>query len=96
VSQLMAMFLRGSQSAPVGWYFTGIGLRKMQDLGAHQSKLYSRTQPSGSFLRFKVSPDANLLTVQEELWKRAFWLLVAFDRVGSVSLGRPCCIGEEE
>lgn len=35
-------------------------------------------------------------TVDDELWKRAFWCLVAFDRIGSASLGRPCVIGEEE
>ncbi len=35
-------------------------------------------------------------TVQEELWKRAFWMLVAFDRIGSAHIGRPCGVGEEE
>lgn len=35
-------------------------------------------------------------TVDEELWKRAFWLLVILDRTGSASLGRPCSLGEEE
>ncbi|KAK0486088.1 fungal-specific transcription factor domain-containing protein [Armillaria novae-zelandiae] len=35
-------------------------------------------------------------TVQEELWKRAFWMLVAFDRIGSAHIGRPCGVGEED
>ena len=35
-------------------------------------------------------------TVEEELWKRAYWHLVAFDRVGSMLIGRPCCSREEE
>ncbi|KAJ4498061.1 fungal-specific transcription factor domain-containing protein [Lentinula lateritia] len=35
-------------------------------------------------------------TVDEELWKRAFWLLVILDRTGSASLGRPCSLGEED
>ncbi|KAH9929511.1 fungal-specific transcription factor domain-containing protein [Epithele typhae] len=35
-------------------------------------------------------------TVEEELWKRAYWHLVAFDRVGSMLLGRPCCSREED
>jgi hypothetical protein len=96
------MFYRGSQSSPVGWLFTGIGLRKMQDIGAHQSKVYSRDNPSGivflyslglGLIFFVSSLDAQ---VEDELWRRAFWLLVAFDRVGSVALGRPCCINEEE
>ncbi|KAI0743522.1 fungal-specific transcription factor domain-containing protein [Daedaleopsis nitida] len=35
-------------------------------------------------------------TVEEELWKRAYWHLVAFDRVGSMLIGRPCCSREED
>ncbi|KAK0460990.1 fungal-specific transcription factor domain-containing protein [Desarmillaria tabescens] len=35
-------------------------------------------------------------TVQEELWKRAFWMLIAFDRIGSAHIGRPCGFGEED
>ncbi|PBK81933.1 hypothetical protein ARMGADRAFT_976134 [Armillaria gallica] len=35
-------------------------------------------------------------TVQEELWKRAFWMLVVFDRIGSAHIGRPCGVGEED
>jgi hypothetical protein len=35
-------------------------------------------------------------SVEEELWKRAFWVLVLYDRIGSAALGRPCCSGEEE
>ncbi|KAG2150388.1 fungal-specific transcription factor domain-containing protein [Suillus clintonianus] len=34
--------------------------------------------------------------VEEELWKRAFWVLVLYDRIGSAALGRPCCSGEED
>jgi len=32
----------------------------------------------------------------DELWKRAFWHLVVFDRIGSATLGRGVGIGEEE
>lgn len=35
-------------------------------------------------------------SVEEELWKRAFWVLVLYDRIGSAALGRPCCSGEED
>lgn len=35
-------------------------------------------------------------TVDEELWKRAFWHLVVFDRVGGSTLGRGCGVVEEE
>lgn len=35
-------------------------------------------------------------TVEEELWKRAFWVLVSLDRLVSSSLGRPCAIQDED
>lgn len=35
-------------------------------------------------------------SVEEELWKRAFWVLVLYDRIGSAALGRPCCSGEDD
>ncbi|KAH7921041.1 hypothetical protein BV22DRAFT_1039127 [Leucogyrophana mollusca] len=34
--------------------------------------------------------------VEAELWKRAFWVLIVFDRLLSVSLGRPCATQDEE
>ncbi|KAJ3517259.1 hypothetical protein NLJ89_g629 [Agrocybe chaxingu] len=36
------------------------------------------------------------MTADNELWKRAFWHLVAFDRLGSTSLGRSCTVVEED
>ncbi|KAI0052329.1 hypothetical protein FA95DRAFT_1601990 [Auriscalpium vulgare] len=36
------------------------------------------------------------LSVEDELWKRAFWSLVVLDRLMSASLGRPCAIQEED
>jgi hypothetical protein len=38
----------------------------------------------------------NLPAADEELWKRAFWMLIGFDRVDSAFLGRSCLVGEEE
>ncbi|KAF8066999.1 fungal-specific transcription factor domain-containing protein [Lyophyllum atratum] len=35
-------------------------------------------------------------TVEDELWKRAFWVLVCMDRLFSSSLGRPCSILDED
>lgn len=35
-------------------------------------------------------------TVEEELWKRAIWHLIAMDRLGSVLIGRSCCARDEE
>ncbi|KAJ3712064.1 fungal-specific transcription factor domain-containing protein [Lentinula raphanica] len=36
------------------------------------------------------------LTVENELWKRAFWVLVCMDRLFSTGLGRPCAIQDED
>jgi hypothetical protein len=35
-------------------------------------------------------------TVEGELWKRAFWLLVAYERIDSTALGRSCILQDEE
>ncbi|KAK7682544.1 hypothetical protein QCA50_014344 [Cerrena zonata] len=35
-------------------------------------------------------------TVEDELWKRAFWCLVSMDRMMSITLGRPCAIQDED
>ncbi|TEB38197.1 hypothetical protein FA13DRAFT_1725843 [Coprinellus micaceus] len=35
-------------------------------------------------------------TPEDELWKRAFWHLVVFDRLGGIILGRSVGIGEED
>ena len=33
---------------------------------------------------------------KDELWKRALWTMVGFDREGSVDVGRSCSLREEE
>ncbi|EGO24230.1 hypothetical protein SERLADRAFT_437842 [Serpula lacrymans var. lacrymans S7.9] len=35
-------------------------------------------------------------TMEDELWKRAFWVLVSLDRTISSTLGRPCAIQDED
>ncbi|PCH39377.1 hypothetical protein WOLCODRAFT_29517 [Wolfiporia cocos MD-104 SS10] len=35
-------------------------------------------------------------TIEEELWKRVFWVLVSMDRSISSALGRPCAIQDED
>ncbi|KIJ51520.1 hypothetical protein M422DRAFT_244680 [Sphaerobolus stellatus SS14] len=35
-------------------------------------------------------------SVENELWKRAFWVLVNLDRLSSAALGRPCAIHDED
>ncbi|KAI0697710.1 fungal-specific transcription factor domain-containing protein [Cerioporus squamosus] len=34
--------------------------------------------------------------VEQEQWKRAFWVLVTMDRMASFALGRPCAIHDED
>lgn len=40
--------------------------------------------------------DKNSMTLEDELWKRAFWILVAMDRFNCAGLGRPCAIVDED
>lgn len=47
----------------------------------------------GAHRRSVYSKQPNL---NEELWKRVFWGILAADRISSVSLGRNMSIGEEE
>ncbi|KAF8630684.1 hypothetical protein AX15_002827 [Amanita polypyramis BW_CC] len=35
-------------------------------------------------------------SVDRELWKRCFWLLILYDIVGAATLGRTCCISQED
>ncbi|TFK88612.1 hypothetical protein K466DRAFT_66010 [Polyporus arcularius HHB13444] len=39
---------------------------------------------------------ATFPTAEQEQWKRAFWVMVAMDRLASFALGRPCAIHEED
>ncbi|TFK49793.1 hypothetical protein OE88DRAFT_1755750 [Heliocybe sulcata] len=50
-------------------------------------------QDVGAHRRKVYNPD---LTPEDELWKRAFWILVTLDRIYSSALGRPCAIQEED
>ncbi|KAG5645116.1 hypothetical protein DXG03_006930 [Asterophora parasitica] len=36
------------------------------------------------------------ITMEEELWKRGFWVLISMDRMISSALGRPCAIQDED
>ncbi|KAJ3513961.1 hypothetical protein NLJ89_g2653 [Agrocybe chaxingu] len=35
-------------------------------------------------------------SAEDELWKRAFWVLICIDRIVSTSVGRPCAIYDED
>lgn len=76
---LSALFLQGSSAPQSCWTIIGIGIRLVQDVGAHRRKVYGIN-----------------LTTEDELWKRAFWVLVAMDRSASSGLGRPCALQDED
>jgi hypothetical protein len=52
----------------------------VQEVGAHRQQMYSRGSNQ----------------VEEELWRRAFWVLIVHDRLLSAYLGRDCSAREEE
>ncbi|KAI0744940.1 fungal-specific transcription factor domain-containing protein [Earliella scabrosa] len=39
---------------------------------------------------------SSIPATEQELWRRAFWILLAMDRMTSFVLGRPCCIHDED
>lgn len=51
-------------------------------------------QEVGAHRRSKVRDRP--ITAEDELWKRAFWVLVCLDRPVSATLGRPCAIQDED
>ena len=66
----MGLYLRSTAVYPIAWTVISVGLRKVQDIGAHRKKVY-RAEPN----------------IDDELWKRAFWLLVVLDRIGGDGCG---------
>lgn len=54
------MFLHGSSTPQSSWTVIGTGIRLAQDVGAHRRKVYNN----------------NKRTVEDELWKRAFWYVL--------------------
>ncbi|KII92561.1 hypothetical protein PLICRDRAFT_50925 [Plicaturopsis crispa FD-325 SS-3] len=54
----------------------------------------------GVGVRLAISSGAHrrkpTITVEDELWKRAFWVLVCLDRTASATLGRPCPMQDKD
>ncbi|KAF7319767.1 Zn(2)-C6 fungal-type domain-containing protein [Mycena kentingensis (nom. inval.)] len=97
---LAIQFLEGS-ATQAAWPLIGIGLRIAEEVGAHRRQTsgngssergpHAHSQPpsSGPGVRVNVKPLPGH-TVEAELWRRAFWTLVWYDRMVSCTLGRPC------
>ena len=56
--QLTAIFLQTTSARQASWTIVGLGIRMAQDVGVHRRKVYTL---------------AATQTVDQELWKRAFW-----------------------
>ncbi|KAF8727581.1 hypothetical protein AX14_007261 [Amanita brunnescens Koide BX004] len=77
----LLMLFGKSAARPQGiWVHIGLGLKLAQEIGVHRRRPRSDKPP----------------TVEDELWKRAFWVLLVHDRYVSASYGRPCTVYEEE
>lgn len=72
-------FFRGNAAPQNCWTLVGIAIRLAQDVGAHRSKTFGSKPRS----------------VEAELWKRAWWILVMNDRDTSAAAGRPCITHDE-
>ncbi|PBK65932.1 hypothetical protein ARMSODRAFT_940054 [Armillaria solidipes] len=70
---LMVLFLYGTTSPQPCFVLTGLGIRMAQDLGAHRKRPTTLKE----------------WTVEDELWKRVFWVLVVIDVFVSAFDGRP-------
>ncbi|KAF8971208.1 fungal-specific transcription factor domain-containing protein [Flammula alnicola] len=81
--QMHALHVSFGQSSetPQGiWAQIGLAVRLSQEVGAH---------------RRRKASDA-LSSTEDELWKRAFWVLMTLDRHISASSGRPCGLQDED
>jgi hypothetical protein len=77
---LSVEFLQGASVPSTCWTITGVAIRQAQDVGAHRWKTFG-TKPK---------------SIEQELWKRAWWSLVSKDRIASAASGRPCITQDED
>ncbi|KAH9484876.1 ABC-transporter-regulating transcription factor [Psilocybe cubensis] len=81
--QMIALHVMFSKTgeAPQGiWAEIGLGVRLAQEVGAHRKRRRSDSPP----------------TPEDELWKRAFWVILSIDRFISAGSGRPCGLQDED
>ncbi|KAF7288615.1 Zn(2)-C6 fungal-type domain-containing protein [Mycena indigotica] len=83
-------FLEGCATQAM-WPLIGVGLRIAEEVGAHRRQMHGAYP--GSTNTDATSDSGDRLerhSVEAELWRRAFWALVYYDRLVSCTLGRPC------
>ncbi|KAJ6507176.1 fungal-specific transcription factor domain-containing protein [Mycena vitilis] len=76
---LSVIYLQGTCSFAPCWPLIAIGVRRLQDLGVHVRKRYNGHQDDITFTT----------TIEDELYRRAFWMFVCSDALQSAFLGRP-------
>ncbi|KAF8187484.1 hypothetical protein BJ912DRAFT_969930 [Pholiota molesta] len=74
---LHVLFAQSSETPQGIWAQIGLAVRLSQEVGAHRRRRKSADAP----------PNA-----EDELWKRAFWVLMTLDRHISSFSGRPCAL----
>ncbi|KAK0213166.1 fungal-specific transcription factor domain-containing protein [Desarmillaria ectypa] len=77
---LSVFYVQGCAAPHASWTLVGTGIRMAQDLGAHR----------------RLSRPGQPRNAEDELLKRAFWVIVSLDRLISLTLGRPCAIQDED
>lgn len=79
-SKLYVLYACSSEMPQGVWAQIGMALRLSQEVGGHRRRRSKGSVP----------------TAEDELWKRAFWVVLSVDRWMSQSSGRPCGLQDEE
>ncbi|KAJ6508089.1 fungal-specific transcription factor domain-containing protein [Mycena vulgaris] len=77
---LSVVYLQGTCAPEACWALVAVGLRHAQELGIHMRKRF----------------DPLTLTIDEELHRRVFWMLVCSDALMSSFLGRPRAMRDDD
>ncbi|RXW18057.1 hypothetical protein EST38_g7793 [Candolleomyces aberdarensis] len=78
---LYVLFASSSEMPQGVWAQIGMALRLSQEVGGH---------------RRRRNEDSGLPTAEDELWKRAFWVILSVDRWISQNSGRACGLQDED
>ena len=94
----MATYLACTNVPQGSWTIIGLGIRMAQDIGIHRKKMYNPHPTVDDELWKRVfwcvsSQGSFSLTPSVSTTCR---ILVSLDRMGSIGLGRPCAIHDEE
>lgn len=75
------LYLHGTSIPETCWYILGLAVRAAQDVGIH---------------RRKPTLEGGVPTIEDELSKRVFWVLIAIDTILCANVGRPRATGPFE